>query len=756
MTESKNTTPNAKLDWALWWANLGFSVFPLIPDGKLPLIDGWQHRATQDAQRIKDWWTCPVMGTPQDYNVGILTSQFSTESALWVVDVDNKGAKQGDHEILKLEMEGKEFPPTLEQSTPTGGRHLIYLVDRAVRSGANVLAPGLDIRSDGGFIVGAGSETERGRYEIRGSACEPARAPAWYIEYAGRGTADRSANRAGPAVQVDPNSALLRAVDYLQNRAPLAVEGSGGDSTTFAVACKVKDFGLDASACLVVLLEHWNPRCQPPWQSDELQTKVENAYEYGKEIAGAAAPEAQFAPIRNPAGGSAVLPGLGGATESGPLVSLNKEYAFVLAGGGSHVLWETVDARGQFHLVHLNESAFHKKHAAQRIIGDGKKSADPLTEVWMRWTGRRSYDGLCFMPGEQAPPRFYNLWRGFAVEPWPADQPPPARATAALDAWLDHAHRNVCGDDKTLSRWLIGFLAHMVQQPQDKPLVALVFRGSKGVGKNALIERFGFLLGSHFLIANNRRYLVGNFNDHLERLLCFVLNEAFWSGDKQAEGVLKDLITGAHHVIEPKGEKVYAVENRTRIVIIGNEDWIVPASHDERRFAVFNVGEARKQDRAFFTEMKKGMEAGGYRVLLRYLMNYDLTGLDFNAAPQTQGLLDQKHASLEPFDQWWFDCLSAGHLVGSDLGGTWVEQVETDRFRAAFRRYATERNVRTRLPSDTFLGRSLARSAPGVRKRRVRRGQELLYVYEIPSLAVSRAAWEKFIGQPMSWEVNYD
>jgi hypothetical protein len=45
----------------------------------------------------------------------------------------------------------------------------------------------------------------------------------------------------------------------------------------------------------------------------------------------------------------------------------------------------------------------------------------------------------------------------------------------------------------------------------------------------------------------------------------FALDEAFWSGDKQAEGTLKDLITGRDHVIEHKGKEPYTVANKTRV-----------------------------------------------------------------------------------------------------------------------------------------------------------------------------------------------
>jgi hypothetical protein len=339
---------------------------------------------------------------------------------------------------------------------------------------------------------------------------------------------------------------------------------------------------------------------------------------------------------------------------------------------------------------------------------------------------RRTNDGLVFLPEQVAPPRFYNLWRGFAYTPAPVARHP------ALDAFLDHAKANLCGGDDALCRWLLAYCAHLIQRPWEKPLVALVFRGAKGTGKNAFIERVGALLGGHFLLTSNRRYLLGNFNGHLENCLLFALDEAFWSGDKQAEGALKDLITGREHVIEHKGKEPYAVANKTRVVIIGNEDWLVPASHDERRFAVFTVGDGRKQDRQFFQDMRVGMEEGGYPHLLRYLLDFDLSGIDLNAAPATRGLAEQKHHTLDPFHQWWFDCLEEGALIGSE-SSAWPLEQNCERFRAAFRRYVKERNIRSRVPEDRAIGRLLKACAPSVLKKRATRTEDgQPYVYVIP------------------------
>lgn len=725
----------ASYEQALTLASQGFFVFPLIENSKLPAIEAWQHRASRDPQQIKRWWIDPVMGWDQGFNIGICTTRYGDDEALLVVDVDNKNGKCGDDSILEIELAGFDFPRTRTQSTPTGGRHLVYRCPVAVRQGADVLGSGLDIRSRGGFIVAAGSTVEAGEYVIDESPV--GEAPAWLIEKCGE--AKEEAPRVDAPLAVNQESAINRARQWLENDAPLALENAGGDHTTFQVAARVKDFGVGDEDCFVLLLHYWNDRCSPPWHYDDLREKVRNAYRYGKDPVGVAAPEAQFPVVDMP------------QTDDGdedpkdhPVKELNKEYSFVITGGTHHILWETTDERGFFRLDHLAEATFHKKHMA-RTISQGKKMV-PLTEAWMSSPWRRSYDGLCFMPGEASPERYYNLWRGFTVQPaGTADHP-------SVQMFREHALLNVCQGDEKLCRWLLGYFAHMIQRPYEKPLTALVFRGGKGVGKNSLVERVGYLLGNHFMVTSKKRFLTSNFNAHMENSLCFVLDEAFWSGDKEAEGILKDLITGQRHTIEHKGAGIFTVDNKTRVIIIGNEEWVVPASHDERRFAVFDVGDGRRQDRQFFHRMRDGMEKGGYAHLLRFLLDFDLTGLDLNDAPATDALLEQKHAALDPVQQWWLDCLNEGRIEGGDFADAWPAEVEKSRLRDALHRYLKARNIRSRFPDERSIGKAMKKMAPSVEATRPMRGGQYVHLYKLPSLEAVRADWAVYMRQKVRWE----
>jgi hypothetical protein len=671
-----------------------------------------------------------------DRNIGISTTRFGDNSALLVVDIDNKGDKHGDDTIRALELESLVLPSTRSTVTPTGGRHLFYSVVHPVTQGANVLGAGVDIRSFGGYVVGVGSTLGGGKY-FAGEIGPVTEAPQWVIDRC-KPAAERAkrADSTHEQVALNPDRAAKRALEYLRGLAP--VTAGGRNEAGFRVAAKLKDLGITREVCAEMLAANW--QCEPALDPAELDHVVRSAYEYGQNQPGYDAPEVQFSPVStNSEQPKTVDAGLH------PFDQLNMEYAYTLTGGSYVILWETRDEKGRQAVRYLDPSAFKTKFPGA-YMPNGKRQV-PLPQAWLEWPDRRSYDAVCFLPGLAPGSRFYNLWRGFSVEPAPA----PYRSHKAVDMFLDHARDNVCGGDTKLTNWLIGYFAHMVQRPWEKPLVALVFKGSKGTGKNALVERVGHLLGAHFAVADDSRYLTSQFNSHLENSLFLVFDEAFWSGDKKAEGKLKGLITGTDHLIERKGYEPYKVDNRTRVAIIGNEHWLVPASHDERRYAVFQVGEGRKQDRAYFQEMREGMERGGYSHLLRYLLDYSIEGLDLNEAPNTQALLEQKHASLDPIQEWWLECLSEGTIAGGDFSG-WPEEAEIDRVRQAMQRYLQKRNIRSRIPSAESVGRLMHQCAPNLIRKRVRRGASLAYAYKLPALEQARHDWETFIGHGMVWE----
>ena len=117
-------------------------------------------------------------------------------------------------------------------------------------------------------------------------------------------------------------------------------------------------------------------------------------------------------------------------------------------------------------------------------------------------------------------------------------------AKDGCDKYLKHIRDVVCGGDIKSYKWVINHFAHLIQYPWKKPETAIVVTGKKGVGKSLIFDVIGALMRDNYIVTAEKRMLLGQFNSHMESALAFQFEEAFWAGDKAAEGKLKHVITG--------------------------------------------------------------------------------------------------------------------------------------------------------------------------------------------------------------------
>jgi hypothetical protein len=137
---------------ALWYANKGLHVFPVQAGGKQPYpgTHGCKD-ATTDQDQIRAWWT-----RWPDANIGIATGHLVD-----VIDID--GPPAGIKSWGRLKVENK-LPPILGKvSTPRPGGNHLYVPATGRGNGAKV-APGIDYRGLGGYVVAPPSRTDIGHY----------------------------------------------------------------------------------------------------------------------------------------------------------------------------------------------------------------------------------------------------------------------------------------------------------------------------------------------------------------------------------------------------------------------------------------------------------------------------------------------------------------------------------------------------------------------------------------------------------------
>ena len=174
----QNTTLSSLGNAAIAYAMRGFAVFPCVPRGKVPATAHGCRDATKDLAQITAWWC-----ENSSYNVAVATG---TVSKVFVLDVDGLDAEAS---LRKLEEQYGSIPATVESITPRGSHLFFKCENGTVRNSASAIAPGLDIRGDGGYVVLPPSIHPRGRPYVWSvdSADHFAEAPAWLMKLLGCG-----------------------------------------------------------------------------------------------------------------------------------------------------------------------------------------------------------------------------------------------------------------------------------------------------------------------------------------------------------------------------------------------------------------------------------------------------------------------------------------------------------------------------------------------------------------------------------------
>jgi putative DNA primase/helicase len=137
-------------------ANTGWRAFPVGLDKK-PIVKGWHELASNDPAELTK-----IFGNSRISRVGIGIATGKS-SDLAVLDIDTGPEKDGRVWLNSL---GQALPTTASSNTPSGGKHFFFRFPSFdLRNSASFIAPGVDIRGEGGYIVAPPSRNTKGRYQ---------------------------------------------------------------------------------------------------------------------------------------------------------------------------------------------------------------------------------------------------------------------------------------------------------------------------------------------------------------------------------------------------------------------------------------------------------------------------------------------------------------------------------------------------------------------------------------------------------------
>jgi len=219
--------------------------------GKHPRLNDWLALATADEAQIRRWWAdWPTA------NVGVATGAGSN---LVVLDVDGE---IGQAAIRALELEHGELPITpLVLTGGKGGCHYYFAHVPGLRNAIR-FDEGLDIRTDGGLVIGAGSIVKRQyRWDAAftlGNDLQPANMPEWLV------------NRIKAAKSPAGNSAAFTM--------PATLPAGQRNDHLYRLARSLKAKGLTAVSALAALQAENKAKCSPPLEENEIAAISAHAF----------------------------------------------------------------------------------------------------------------------------------------------------------------------------------------------------------------------------------------------------------------------------------------------------------------------------------------------------------------------------------------------------------------------------------------------------------------------------------------------
>ncbi|AYM05679.1 bifunctional DNA primase/polymerase [Agrobacterium tumefaciens] len=142
---------------------------------KTPLTPNGFKGATRFPRIIERWWS-----DWPDAAVGLPTGE---KTGFFALDIDNKpGGANGFDWLAEMEAEHGPLPDTARVTSPNGGLHIYFKYVVGTRN-RGALGAGVDIRSEGGYVLAAGSTMANGRsYKWETDTREIADAPAWLLD----------------------------------------------------------------------------------------------------------------------------------------------------------------------------------------------------------------------------------------------------------------------------------------------------------------------------------------------------------------------------------------------------------------------------------------------------------------------------------------------------------------------------------------------------------------------------------------------
>jgi hypothetical protein len=345
--------------------------------------------------------------------------------------------------------------------------------------------------------------------------------------------------------------------------------------------------------------------------------------------------------------------GIATATAQNWVSEINEDFAWIEADASIYRLkYGNFIEPAKFKVQFDNQTINVASGQGTRTIGKGTH--------WLKHPNRRQHDKLVIRPAEgpTTQDNCLNEWRGFSIKPVVGNIKP----FLWLLLWLV--------PNRAARRYVLRWLAHLVQHPAIKMHVSLVFWSlQEGVGKNLLFECMTSIIGATHSTVIAQSDLADDFNSWANCKVLVIGDEVSNSDRRQDIDKLKGLVTGATCRINEKFQAKRLVPNLLNFIFLSNSNDALFVGDTDRRYFVWEATSGRLSD-ANIAKFLKWRDNGGLAALLHFLLHFDISGFNPKApAPMTEAKQQMVQDNRSDLENWIAELMGSNicQVIGREL-----------------------------------------------------------------------------------------
>lgn len=428
-------------------------------------------------------------------------------------------------------------------------------------------------------------------------------------------------------------------------------------------------------------------------------------------------------------------------------------------------------------LCYYTESDIIKafKHIKTQTEMEGLKQG--FTHFWLEDECIACYNTIDFIPEnksviEQKNDYCYNLFQGYSplihtkfekTDPkqfydYETDKG-VIKMNKLLKPFMDLG-LELCGGNKNHFQYHLYWIADIIQYPNRKNAIAMIFKGKQGTGKNVYLNAIGQILGrKHYISSSNPRDFFGDYAEGFYHKLLVNMNECEGKDTFDFEGKIKSFISEDRITINPKCVRPFEIMNLARMIIFTNKPRPVPIDvrSGDRRFVVYQTNDTYldgKYGTTFWTKLVAHFKRPDFiACLYDYFNNLDISQVNWkNDRPITEAYKEMCKLYV-PVEALFFDEYLAKYrlpIVDEETGSSkecWNNEISDIKAIDLYKDYITflqktgyinDRSYSTRI--QNFNAKLTELEIPHCHKKK-----SVDYIYFTPSVVYNFLVKKKWI-----------